>query len=176
MTRVEHIGWDCRRKFSLGNDRTQRIFIHSLIYVCLFTGTKKKDFAVELRGEDGCNSSIWSTLVPTDDDEDAIACRMTNSAQVVLHDRLITETTSFKKCTASAPPQTLPSLIFCPSTTHRRPDQQQQQHNVYSITIDSRGQVEIIQDTTAKSSSKNCIIIPSNLMFLKERKIKTLFC
>ena len=160
--------WSVGRKFSLGNDRTQRgIFIHSLIFIFVYfclLGHKKKDLAVELRDEDGCNSPIWSTLVPTDDDEDAVACRMTNSAQVVLHDRLITDTTtSFKKCTATAPLPSLPSLIFCPSTSHRRTDQQQQQqHSVYSITIDSRGQVEIVQDTT-KPSSKSCIIIPGNL-------------
>ena len=139
-------------------------FIHWFLFLFIFvySDTKKKDLAVELRDEDGCNSPIWSTLVPTDDDEDAVACRMTNSAQVVLHDRLITDTTtSFKKCTATAPLPSLPSLIFCPSTSHRRTDQQQQ-HSVYSITIDSRGQVEIVQDTT-KPSSKSCIIIPGNL-------------
>jgi hypothetical protein len=130
------------------------------LFIFVYSDTKKKDLAVELRDEDGCNSPIWSTLVPTDDDEDAVACRTTNSAQVVLHDRLITDTTTFKKCSTTAPPPTaaLPSLIFCPSN-NRRADQQQ--HSVYSITIDSRGQVEIIQDTS-KLSSKNCIIIPGN--------------
>ena len=92
--------WSVGRKFSLGKrPDAQRIFIHSLTY--LFT---KQELAVELRGEDGCNSPIWSTLVPTDDDEDAVACRTTNSAQVVLHDRLITDTTTFKKCSTTAPP------------------------------------------------------------------------
>ena len=113
----------------------------------------------------------------TDDDEDTVACRTTHSAQVVLHDRLITDAfvssssghhkkanVIKKSAAAPPPPPPLSSLIFCSSSVNNR--QQQQQQNVYSITIDSRGQVEIVQDCKPVITTTTSIIIPGRNQIL----------
>ena len=118
-----------------------------------------QSMAVELREDDDYQTPIWPTGpldFGADDSDDDLVDGRSESALVVLHDRLITDaSTSFHLMDAAI--DTVPS-------------------GTYSITIGSRGQVEIVEDTKPIiTGTQHCAIKKHSIKTVRERERKTPF-
>lgn len=110
--------------------------------------------AVDLQGNENYQQTDWPTgltfsLMSVNDDSNDDLTSASNSAMVVLHDRLITDASVSKNLSnnnavLSCNDQNSSSLLSCPDTNLMscKPNNT----STYSITIDSRGEVEISED------------------------------
>lgn len=119
--------------------------------------------AVDLEGDESYHQTDWPTgltfsLMSVNDDSNDDLTAASNSAMVVLHDRLITDASVSKNLVNNSSvlmdhnDQNSSSLLTCPDATliSCKPNST----STYSITIDSRGEVEISEEPKSNKGNR----------------------